>query len=48
MLPMDPGTYNAGWKVKAAPDSGCDPTQQPCEQWLPGNYTANVGMFIST
>ena len=43
MEPQDPGTYNVKWTVTAAPDPNCDPTQDFCEMWLPGNYTANVG-----
>lgn len=42
--PMDPGSYDVTWKVTAAPDRNCDPTQQPCEMWLPGNYTARVAI----
>ena len=43
--PLDPGAYNVTWTVTAKPDPNCDPTQEPCEMWLPGNYTANVGTF---
>ena len=42
--PLKPGSYNVTWTVHAKPDPHCDPTQEPCEEWLPGNYTANVGM----
>ena len=45
MMPLDPGTYNTSWKVEARPDPNCDPTQQPCEQWEVGDYTAEVGMW---
>ena len=41
--PLKPGTYNVTWSAKAKADPNCDPTQGPCEMWLPGNYTANVG-----
>ncbi|KAF6029227.1 hypothetical protein EB796_012463 [Bugula neritina] len=36
------GTYSANIKVQAKTDPSCDPTQQPCENWLPGNYTLTV------
>eukprot|EP00118_Oscarella_pearsei_P024642 m.306495 g.306495 ORF g.306495 m.306495 type:complete len:265 (+) comp41298_c0_seq1:34-828(+) len=39
-----PGTYSMTWNVHAKPDPNCDPSQQPCEQWLPGNYTAKVAL----
>ncbi|XP_003383765.1 PREDICTED: countin-3-like [Amphimedon queenslandica] len=32
-------TVNGGGKVTAAPDPNCDPTQNMCEMWLPGNYS---------
>lgn len=41
--PQDPGTYSVSWKAKAEPDSNCDPSQGPCEMWIPGNYTAISG-----
>ncbi|KAK7504838.1 hypothetical protein BaRGS_00003866, partial [Batillaria attramentaria] len=28
--------------LNASPDPDCDPTQQMCENWLPGNYTLIV------
>jgi hypothetical protein len=37
-----PGTYNERITVKAEPDPQCDPTQQPCEEWLPGTYNVTV------
>jgi len=37
-----PGTYNERITVKAEPDPQCDPTQQPCEQWLPGTYNVTI------
>ncbi|CAF1521261.1 unnamed protein product [Rotaria magnacalcarata] len=37
-----PGTYNERISVKAEPDPECDPTQQPCEEWLPGIYNVTV------
>ena len=39
-----PGTYSERVTVKAEPDPQCDPTQEPCEQWLPGVY--NVTVFV--
>ena len=41
--PQPPGSGNAKWTVTAAQDPDCDPTQGPCEMWLPGNYTVKVG-----
>jgi hypothetical protein len=39
-----PGTYSERITVKAEPDPQCDPTQEPCEEWLPGIY--NVSLAI--
>jgi len=36
------GTYSERISVKAEPDPECDPTQGPCEQWLPGTYNVTV------
>ena len=41
--PLVPGAYNVTWSVEAKPDPNCDPTKEICEEWIPGNYTANVG-----
>jgi len=30
------------FKLKAEVDPDCDPTQGPCEMWLPGNYSLRV------
>jgi hypothetical protein len=38
------GTYNGQFKLKAEPDPDCDPTQGPCEQWLPGDYTVKIAL----
>ena len=46
MEPQSPGAYMLSWKIQAKPDPNCDPTQQPCEEWLPGNYSAQVGEYI--
>jgi len=37
-----PGSYNERITVKAEPDPSCDPTQEPCEQWIPGVYNVTV------
>jgi hypothetical protein len=37
-----PGTYSERITVKAEPDPSCDPTQEPCEQWIPGTYNVTV------
>lgn len=36
------GNYSKQFNLKAEPDPDCDPTQGPCEQWLPGNYTVKI------
>jgi len=36
------GTYNERITVKAEPDPSCDPTQEPCEQWIPGVYNVTL------
>ena len=41
--PQQPGTYNVKWDGSAAPDPNCDPSQGPCEMWVPGNYSVKVG-----
>ena len=41
--PQQPGTYIIKWDVAAKPNPNCDPIQEPCENWLPGNYSASVG-----
>jgi len=37
-----PGTFSQRITVKAEPDPQCDPTQEPCEEWLPGVYNVTV------
>jgi len=37
-----PGTYSERITIKAEPDPQCDPTQEPCEEWLPGIYNVTV------
>ena len=44
---LKPGQYQVSWDAQAKPDPRCDPTQQICEMWLPGNYTAEVGTLMS-
>ncbi|CAF1020393.1 unnamed protein product [Adineta steineri] len=39
-----PGTYNERITVKAEPDPQCDPTQEECEQWLPGTYNVTIAV----
>jgi hypothetical protein len=39
------GTFNARLSVISEPDPDCDPDQQDCEEWLPGNYEAQIGNF---
>jgi hypothetical protein len=36
------GTYTEKITIKAEPDPQCDPTQEPCEEWLPGIYNVTV------
>ncbi|OPL20781.1 hypothetical protein AM593_09895, partial [Mytilus galloprovincialis] len=38
----DAGSYPQSVKLKAQPDPNCDPTQGPCEEWMPGNYTVKI------
>ncbi|KAK3774916.1 hypothetical protein RRG08_007273 [Elysia crispata] len=40
--PLAAGNYNKTLTLKAEPDPDCDPTQQPCEMWYPGNYTVII------
>lgn len=43
VLPQNPGNYSVSAKGEAKPDPDCDPTQGPCEMWLPGNYSVDLG-----
>lgn len=43
MEPQKPGKYNTQIKLNAVPDKHCDPTQQECENWLPGFYKVEMG-----
>jgi hypothetical protein len=38
------GTYSVSWKLKAEPNPDCDPTQGPCEMWLPGVYNISTAI----
>jgi len=40
--PLPAGVYNKTIQLSASPDPNCDPTQGPCERWLPGDYTVNT------
>nr|XP_022329160.1 countin-1-like [Crassostrea virginica] len=40
--PQPAGQYSKLFNLKAEPNPDCDPTQGPCEQWLPGNYTVKI------
>ncbi|CAC5419551.1 unnamed protein product [Mytilus coruscus] len=40
----DAGSYSQSVKLKAQPDPDCDPTQGPCEEWMPGNYTVKIAI----
>ncbi len=37
-LPKQPGNYTEKISINASPDPDCDPTQDTCEDWLPGTY----------
>ncbi|XP_065180457.1 countin-1-like [Sycon ciliatum] len=41
--PQQPGSYS-GTASLSTDNSGCDPSQGPCEQWLPGQYTVKVAI----
>jgi hypothetical protein len=41
-----PGKYQERINIEAAPDPDCDPTQGPCEEWLPGIYYVEIGRLI--
>ncbi|KAH3844335.1 hypothetical protein DPMN_086593 [Dreissena polymorpha] len=38
------GTFNGDIQLNAQPDPDCDPSQGPCEQWLPGDYTVKIAI----
>ena len=38
---LAPGNYNLTLEFKTHPCT--DPSQEPCEMWLPGNYTVRTG-----
>ncbi|XP_004365279.1 countin2 [Capsaspora owczarzaki ATCC 30864] len=39
-----PGEYVKRWQVDAKPDPDCDPTQDECEEWLPGQYIVQMAI----
>ncbi|XP_013414049.1 countin-1-like [Lingula anatina] len=39
-----PGTYGSKITIHAKPDPDCDPTQGPCEMWLPGTYIVKIAL----
>ncbi|KAL5009317.1 hypothetical protein ScPMuIL_014898 [Solemya velum] len=41
---QEPGTYKGNIQLKAVPDPDCDPTQDICEGWLPGQYTVKTAI----
>ena len=45
MEPQKPGKYTYQIKLNAVPDPDCDPSQQECENWNPGNYKVEIGNF---
>jgi len=38
-----PGKYRTNIELDAQQDPDCDPSQGPCEQWLPGLYPVEIG-----
>jgi hypothetical protein len=44
VLPQNPGKYEEKISIKAEPNPDCDPTQQECENWLPGNYNVKIAI----
>lgn len=40
------GTYGTNLKIKAVPSKSCDPTKEPCERWLPGDYQVKIGKYF--
>ena len=39
-----PGMYNTNIEIDAQPDPDCDPSQGPCEEWLPGLYPVQIAI----
>lgn len=44
---LPPGKYEEQISIQAEPDPDCDPTQEQCEQWLPGVYYVEIGKIKS-
>jgi len=42
-MPQAPGMYSVEWNLRAEPNPNCDPSQGPCENWLPGLYNVSIG-----
>ncbi|KAH9507671.1 hypothetical protein Btru_053424 [Bulinus truncatus] len=40
--PLKAGQYSLNIELDAEPDPDCDPTQDFCEEWLPGQYVATI------
>ena len=38
-----PGKYRMNIELNAQQDPDCDPSQGPCEEWLPGLYPVQIG-----
>ncbi|XP_021378016.1 countin-1-like isoform X1 [Mizuhopecten yessoensis] len=38
------GNYTSSFSLKAQPDPNCDPSQGPCEQWIPGDYDVKIAI----
>jgi hypothetical protein len=43
-LPQKPGNYAQKISINASPDPDCDPTEDPCEEWLPGTYQVLISI----
>lgn len=39
-----PGSYSMSVKLNAQPNPDCDPSQGPCEEWLPGVYNVTFAI----
>lgn len=38
------GKYSRSFELNAVPDPRCDPSKQPCEQWIPGQYDVKLSL----
>ena len=41
------GKYSRSFELNAVPDPSCDPSKQPCEQWIPGQYDVKLSKYRS-